>query len=96
MKLIKVEPANDGKHKLKATFTLDNGKDRVVLFGVQGSNSYIDGATREVRDAYRARHARDIANSSPITRGNLSYFITWGDSQDIKRNIADYRRRFKV
>ncbi len=96
MKLIKVEPANDSKHKLKATFLCDDGKNRIVLFGVQGSKSYIDGATREVRDAYRARHARDIANPSPITRGNLSYWITWGDSQDIKRNIADYRRRFKV
>jgi hypothetical protein len=96
MKLKTVEPANDGKHKLKATFVLDDGKTHIVLFGIQGSKSYIDGASREVRDAYRARHKRDIANTSPLTRGNLSYFITWGDSQDIRRNITDYRRRFVV
>ncbi len=96
MKLIKVEPSNDGKTKLTATFLRDDGKTSKVKFGIYESFSYIDGASKEIRDAYRARHKRDILNKNPTTKGNLSYYITWGESNDINKNIRDYKRMFKV
>jgi len=96
MKLISVEPSTDGKTKLVAKFTTDEGKTKTVKFGIHNSHSYIDGADIKIRDAYRARHSRDISSTDPTTRGNLSYWITWGDSQDINKNIRDYKRRFNV
>lgn len=95
MKLVKVEKANDGKSKFSALFD-ENGKSRKVNFGIKGSNSYIDGADVKVRDAYRARHKKDIINPDPTTKGNLSYWITWGDSQNIEENIKAYKKRFNV
>jgi hypothetical protein len=96
MKLIKVEPSNDGKTKLTASFLRDDGKTSTVKFGIHKSFSYIDGASKEIRDAYRARHRRDILNKNPTTKGNLSYYITWGESNDINKNIRDYKRMFNV
>ena len=96
MKLLKVEESTDGKHKLQALFLLDNGKTHLTKFGQKGSYSRIDGADEDIRERYLARHKGDIENTSPLTRGNLSYYITWGESKDIKRNIADYKRRFNV
>lgn len=95
MKLVKVEPSTDGKTKLTATFE-DNGKTRTVKFGIKGSNSYIDGAEKEVRDAYRKRHAKDILNPDPTTKGNLSYWITWGESQSLAQNVKAYKQKFNV
>lgn len=94
MKLLSVtETPSSGKQKLTATFDVD-GKTRKVSFGVKGSNSYIDGATDSVRDAYLKRHAKDIINKDPMTRGNLSYYITWGSSRNLRENIKAYRERF--
>ena len=95
MKLVKVENSNDGKTKFTATFE-DNGKMKIVRFGVKGSNSYLDGASIEARDAYRARHARDILNPDPTTKGNLSYFLTWGDSRSLAQNVKAYKQKFNV
>jgi hypothetical protein len=95
LKLVKVEPSTDGKTKLTATFE-DNGKNRIVKFGIKGSNSYIDGAEKEVRDAYRKRHAKDILNPDPTTKGNLSYWITWGESQSLAQNVKAYKQKFNV
>ena len=95
MKLVKVENSNDGKTKLTATFE-ENGKTRTVKFGIKGSNSYIEGASIEARNAYRARHAKDILNPDPTTKGNLSYFLTWGDSPSLTQNIKAYKQKFNV
>lgn len=96
MKLVKVENSNDGKTKFTATFQDENGKMKIVRFGVKGSNAYVEGATIEARNAYRARHARDIVNPDPTTKGNLSYFITWGDSRSLAQNIKAYKQKFNV
>jgi hypothetical protein len=96
MKLLKVEPATDGKHKLQALFLLDDGKTHLTKFGLKGSHSRIDGADDDTRRRYLARHKGDIENTSPLTRGNLSYYITWGESKDIRRNIEDFKRKFRV
>jgi hypothetical protein len=96
MKLSKVENSNDGKTKFTATFVNDDGKIKTVKFGIKGSNTYVDNAPIEVRDAYRARHARDIVNPDPTTKGNLSYWITWGDSKSLMQNIRAYKQKFNV
>ena len=95
MKLLNVRPTPDGDpKKFIATFS-DDGKEYDVKFGVKGSFSFVDGASISVRDAYRRRHAKDNGRA-PDTPAMLSYWITWGDSQDIDKNIREYKRRFKV
>ena len=45
MKLLDVSPTPAGdKKKFVATFTLDNGKRKLVKFGIKGSRSFVDGA----------------------------------------------------
>lgn len=95
MKLVNVEqtPPND-KKKFVATFDND-GKIKRVKFGQKGSYTYIDGASISVRNNYRARHARDL-NFPVDSPGMLSYWITWGDSKDINKNISDYKRKHNL
>jgi hypothetical protein len=97
MKLIDVvKTPNDSKYKLTATFKDDEGKIRKVNFGVKNSFSYIDGADDKIRNAYLARHAKDIINPDPTTKGNLSYYITWGPSKSLNQNVKLYKQRFNV
>lgn len=97
MKLIKVEQTpKDSKYKLKAVFEKDNGKIKEILFGVKNSFSYIDGADETIRDNYLKRHAKDIINPDPTTKGNLSYYITWGPYQSLRKNVDEYKKRFKI
>lgn len=98
-KLVLVEPADDGKHKFVALFKKKNknGTDRFkrVKFGAAGSYSYIDGADDSIRAAYRARHGKEDF-SSPFSRASLSYFITWGDSHSLRKNIEEYKKMYNV
>lgn len=97
MKLVKVERTpEDSRQKLIATFKDDEGKIKTVSFGIKESLSYIDGASDKVREAYLARHQRDIINNDPTTKGNLSYYITWGDSRSLSKNVSAYKRRFGI
>lgn len=99
MKLLRVEksPAIDNKHKFYAIFYDEKGKTKTVKFGTKKGFTYVDGAGPEIRDQYRARHKADVKdNNDPMSKGNLSWFITWGESQDVDENIAAYRKRFNV
>ena len=95
MKLLSIQPTSIGdKAKFEAKF-LDNGKIKTVKFGVKGSYSYVDGAPIQVRDAYRARHYKE--RTGPVdSKGMLSYWVTWGDSQDVNKNIADYKKKNRL
>jgi hypothetical protein len=97
-KLESVEPSNDGKTKFVATFSNDeNNKIKKVKFGIEGSFSYVDGASDKIREAYLARHLTDITgNKDPTSKGNLSYYITWVPFQKLSRNIELYKKRFNV
>ena len=50
----------------------------------------------ERREAYRSRHEKDLKTGDPHRAGYLSYYILWGDSTSLAKNLADYKRRFKV
>lgn len=88
--LVRLEPANDGRHKWIAHFT-DGRKTR---FGASGYQDYTQHRDEERRRLYRLRHAKDLATRDPYRAGYLSRFILWGDSTDIDRNVRDYNKRF--
>ena len=61
-------------------------------FGLEGGQTYIDHRDKKKRDNYRRRHyANDIERylietltPSPAL---YSYYILWGDSDDIMKNV---------
>jgi len=63
-----------------------------IYFGQPNAYTYIDGADDTTRDNYRKRHYANkiekyrIDNLIP-SPSLLSWYILWGDSPDIKKNI---------
>ena len=88
--LERITRANDGKHKYVAHFS--NG--RITRFGAVSMDDYTITHDKEQRTRYRQRHEKDLATNDPYRAGYLSYYILWGASTDIGRNVASYNRRF--
>ena len=95
-KLIKIVKSDKPKKKWKAIFKKDNGREKTVHFGSAGMNDYTLTGDKEARERFRKRHKKDLRTNDPTRAGYLSYYILWGDSTDIKKNIADYRKRFNL
>lgn len=95
MKLIKIEESPiDGK-KWRAVFR-DREKMKYTDFGASGYEDYTQHHDKERRRLYRERHAKDLTTDDPTRAGFLSYYILWGDSTDIRRNISSYKKRFSL
>jgi len=90
--LVEVYPSDKPGKKYTAKFVL-NDKVKLIHFGAKGYEDYTTHKDKKRRDQYRARHAKDNL-TNPMSPGALSWFILWGDSTDINRNISAYRRRF--
>ncbi len=95
-KLIKVMKSDKPKKKWKAIFKKDNGREKTVYFGSAGMSDYTIHQDKERRERYRKRHKKDLKTNDPMRAGYLSYYILWGDSVDIKKNIASYKKRFNL
>ena len=67
-----------------------------VYFGADGYLDYTIGATDGQRLNYIARHRASENWNDPLTAGALSRYILWGNSKDINKNIADFKKRFDV
>lgn len=91
MKLLKIEKANY-PHKFVAIFS--NGKR--TAFGYSPMKDYTQHHDEERRRLYRLRHKRDLETHDPTKAGFLSYYILWGDSTDMNKNIVDYKHRFNL
>ncbi len=87
--LINITKSNIKGKKYTATFK----PDKKIHFGATGYTDYTIGATKQQRDNYRARHAKDPINKGQ-TAGALSYYVLWGNSNDINKNIKEYKKRF--
>ena len=85
-----LEKADDGKHKYIAVF--DDGKR--VPFGADGYEDYTIHKDSARREAYRARHKKDLETNDPLRPGYLSYYILWGDSTKLAQNIRMYNKMF--
>jgi len=92
MKLLRLtEPRNPAK-KWRAEFSDNKG----VEFGQAGADDYTITKDKEQRDRYRARHMKDLETDDPRRAGFLSMEILWGNSTDIARNIASYKRKYNL
>lgn len=97
VKLIRVRklPATS-KQKYQAEFKMDSGRIKKTKFGAQGYTDYLISKDKERRKRYRDRHAKDLKTNDPTRAGYLSYFLLWGDSTSLTKNIADYKKRFNL
>ena len=91
-KLLRVIKSPNSSKKFRAEF--DDGTH--TDFGAAGMDDYTIKKDKIQRDRYRTRHAKDLDTNDPTRAGYLSYYLLWGDSTSLARNIADYRRRFKM
>jgi hypothetical protein len=77
---------------------MDNGKK--YDFGYLGANTWLDGADEKTRDAYRKRHYANKTEKQLIdnlipSASVMSYYLIWGESRDIKENIAKLNAMWK-
>ena len=79
-------------HKWTAIF--DDGKR--TSFGHRDYEDYTQHHDKERRDRYRIRHEKDLRTGDPKRAGYLSYYLLWGDSTSLEKNLADYNKRFKI
>ena len=64
-------------------------------FGLDGGNTYIDHGNKKKRDNYRKRHyaqERKLIDSFTPSPALYSYYLLWGDSTDINKNIEKLNR----
>jgi hypothetical protein len=95
MELLYIRKSKNKQKKWVAVFRLDNGKERRIRFGAAGYDDYTIGASKDQRKFYRQRHQGDNLKD-PLTPGALSYYILWGESTDMEKNIKTFKKRFKV
>jgi len=73
-----------------------NGRNKTVHFGDSKLPQYTSTATKEQRERYRKRHQKDLRTNDPERAGYLSYYILWGESKSIRKNIQDYKTKFNL
>ena len=97
MKLV-INKSNKPEKRLVATFSEKGQKDKKVHFGLKNPKrgTYIDTGDKKARAAYRARHKKDLDTKDFTRPGYLSYFILWGESDSLKKNIELYKKKFKL
>ena len=92
MKLLSIKKSTRSDKKWMAKF--DDGT--TTHFGSVGYGDFTTTGDTEKRKAYRARHVKDLDTGDPTRAGYLSYYILWGEHKDMNKNIADYKRKFKL
>ena len=92
VKLIRVVVSPRIGKKWRAEF--DDGTH--TDFGAAGMEDYTQHHDKERRERYRSRHRRDLETGDSKRAGYLSWYLLWGDSTSLARNLADYRRRFNL
>ena len=98
MKIVEAQ-AKTGK-RFTAIFRIHKGGKiiKITHFGQRNpkTGTYIDHGDKEKRKNYRARHKSDLDTKDFKRAGFLSYYLLWGDHKDLKKNIADYKKRFNL
>lgn len=86
------------KKRFTAIFRIHKGGKviKITHFGQRGATTYIDGADKKKRSAFRARHKGDLKTKDYKRAGFLSYYLLWGDHKTLNKNISDYKKKFNL
>lgn len=95
MKLLRIVKAHNHLKKWRAVFEID-GKEHSTEFGDSSAEDYTQHQDPERRLLYRKRHRKDLETNDPTRAGFLSWWILWGDSTSIQKNISSYKKRFNL
>ena len=95
MKLLRVEKLSGDTHKYKEVFDND-GRTKSTKFGASGMDDFTLAKNVEQRDRYRTRHAKDLQTNDPTRAGYLAYYLLWGDSTSLQKNISAYKAKFNL
>jgi len=95
VQLIKIVKSNKKNKRFDAIFDIGKSKSRIISFGSKKYDNYTIHFDKERRRLYRLRHRNDNLKN-PLSPGALSWYILWGDSTSINKNIEEFRRVFKA
>lgn len=96
-KLLSVTKSPDPDKKIRATFeNKETGRKKVVDAGQAGAPDYTITGDKEQRERYRTRHRKDLETNDPTRPGYLSFFLLWGTSVSLAKNLQEYKRRFNM
>ena len=96
MKLLEVKVSNRKGKKYAAVFGTEEGRTKTTHFGDSTMEDYLQHHDTSRREAYRARHEKDLNTQDPTRAGYLAYYILWGNSTSLSKNIADFKRKFSL
>jgi len=96
MKLDSVQPSTNENKKYMAVFIQDSGRTKTTHFGAKGMDDFTITHDKNQRKRYRERHAKDLTTNDPTRAGYLSYYLLWGDSTNLQKNIETYKRKFNL
>ena len=92
-----VEKGTAKNKKLKAIFYDAEGKKiKTTQFGDSRYEDYTQHKDKKRRDKYRSRHKKDLSKGNYMNAGFLSYYILWGESEALNKNISNYKKKFKL
>tara|TARA_R110001592_G_scaffold127303_1_gene338990 strand:- start:1391 stop:1690 length:300 start_codon:yes stop_codon:yes gene_type:complete len=94
-----IKDSNIKEKRFTAIFKDKNNKViKTTHFGLKNPKigTYIDHKNKEIRKNYRKRHKRDLDTDDFKRAGYLSYYILWGDKDNLKDAIEDYKKKFKL
>lgn len=91
---LKISSSNLKTKKFKAEFIQDGKVVQTTHFGAKGMSDYTIHKDIARRSNYRKRHKKDLKTKDPKRAGYLSYYILWGDTTDLNKNIKLYKKRF--
>ena len=104
--VVKEAPEKTGKrftaifriHKPEVSSAKGGKVIKITHFGQRNpkQGTYIDHGNKKKRDAYRARHKKDLDTKDFKRAGFLSYYLLWGDNTSLKENIEDYKKKFNL
>ena len=84
-----------------AIFTDENGREvKRTNFGLKNPKigTYIDHSDKTLRKNYIARHEvrEKKFYKNPQRASTLSRFVLWGESDNLKDSINQYKKKFKL
>jgi hypothetical protein len=91
-----VKPSSKSGKKYMAIFEKKNGRTKTTHFGASGMDDYTLTGDKNARERYRSRHRKDLQTNDPTRAGYLSYYLLWGNSSSLRKNISTYKKRFNL
>lgn len=96
MRLVSLRKSDKPDKKYMATFETDSGRTKTTHFGAAGMDDYTLTKSKEQRERYRERHAKDLRTGDPTRAGFLSMEILWGPYTSVLKNLEAYKRKYNL